>query len=76
MVLSNSTGAIGIPRKSSWRLEMRQYIQYILQKASLAQPTLMLKRSEGLENCESFLPDSDIASGEVEGERERRCVFS
>ena len=73
MVLSNSTGAIGIPRKSAWRLEMRQYI---LQKASLAQPTPMLRRSVGLENCESFLPDSDIASGEVEGERERRCVFS
>ena len=38
-----------------WRLEMRRYI---LHKASLAQPTPVLRRGEGLENCESFLPDT------------------
>ena len=41
--------------EETWRLEMRRYI---LHTASLALPTPVLRRGEGLENCESFLPDT------------------
>ena len=55
LFLCDSTGATGLPLKSS--LRRHGDLRYPVRMASLTQPTPVLRRGEGLENSESFLPD-------------------
>ena len=77
VVLCDSTGATGLPRKSSCRRygDLRWDDTYYIRRAWRSQPQYW-GEARVWRTAKAFCQIHDIATGEVEGERERRCVFS